>query len=223
MIVLFLLLPWALLLYSSAKTEYLVATRFFWLWPAQIIVLAALFTFISKNFRVPHVITLTGQIVIILLVVGNPLLLSRVEALSESGWSGVDSDEKKVVDYIAGEILSENRTSVSVGYQTLFYGWMPRQNVLDPRIKVGLEFDLLFRFLYGVTNMDRCAEGISPNDEYRVVQSAPSAIMAYPFAYDYAPKMRFEVASDDGFYVLKKFGPYLVLRRNIMKSQGSAP
>ena len=87
--VLFLLLPWAFLLYSSAKTEYLVATRFWWLWPVQVIVLAALFTFISKNFSVPYAITLTGQIVIILLVVGNPLLLSRVVALSESGWSEV--------------------------------------------------------------------------------------------------------------------------------------
>ena len=222
MMVLFLLVPWALLLYSSAKTEYLVATRFWWLWPSQVIVLAALFTFVPKNFSVPRAIILIGQIGIILLVVGNPLLLSRVVALSETGWSGVNSDEKKVVDYIAGQSLSENGTRVSVGYQTLFYGWMPRQNVLDPRIKVGLEFDLLFKFLHGVTNIDRCAEGISPNDEYRVVQSAPSATMAYPFAHDHPPKMRFEVPSDDSFYLLKKFGPYLVLRRNTVRFPSAA-
>ena len=87
-----------------------------------------------------------------------------------------------------------------------------------------LGWSLIFysRFLHGVTNIDRCAEGISPNDEYRVVQSAPSATMAYPFAHDHPPKMRFEVPSDDSFYLLKKFGPYLVLRRNTVRFPSGA-
>jgi hypothetical protein len=224
LMVLFLLIPWGLLLYSSVQTEYLVATRFWWLWPGQVIVLAALVTFIPDRLRAPRALAWTGQIMLVLLLIGNPLLLSKIESFSKTGWSGYDSDEKKVVDYVANDLLSEKRYLGSIGYQTLFYEWMPRQNVLDPRIKVGLEFDLLFRVLYNITNTDRCAEGVSPSDEYKIVQIAPSATMAYPFAYAPAPKARFEIPLDDSFYMLNKFGPYLVLKRNMfVKSPTERP
>ena len=46
------------------------------------------------------------------------------------------------------------------------------QHVFDRRMKVGMEFDLLFRFLHGLTNTDTCAEGFSAADEFRIVQTS---------------------------------------------------
>ena len=45
-----------------------------------------------------------------------------------------------------------------------------------------MEFDLLFRCLYGITNTDFCAEGFFAADEFRIVQSDP-LLLKYPFNY----------------------------------------
>jgi hypothetical protein len=136
------------------------------------------------------------------------------------GWSGTDSDEKKVVDFISGQIGNERNTA-AIGYQTFFYGWTRTHSALDPRVKVGMEFDLLLRMLNNVSNTDRCPEGLSPKDEFRVVQYSPSPTMAEPFAYAPAPRFLIDVATDDRFYLLRRIGPYAVLKRDIGTEQTS--
>jgi hypothetical protein len=211
-----LLIPWALLLYGTKDYFHLQETRYWWLWPAQIIVLAALVTDVALRLNTPPLITWIGQAAISAMILINPLMLERIETWTASGWSGGDSYEKRSVDYIAKLIHSNNRNNAAIGYNTFFYDWLSWQHVHDPRMKVGMEFDLLFRFLHGITNTDSCAEGFSAADEFRIVQTKPSSTLKYPFRYldQYDPDAYFYIPLDQNFTIIQQLGPYLVLKRN---------
>jgi len=200
-----------LLLYSTRNAGYLVETRFWWLWPAQIIFLAALVTDLASRWGVHRAVAWLGQAALLLLILANPLLIERTRSWAENGWSGHDSYEKKAVDYIAGRVIGEGRREASIGYGISVARYMPVQNILDPRMKVGMEFDLLFRFPYGICNKTRCAEGNSPNDEYRIVQTGPSSALGYPFHFvDGLRRKIFDLPAEEKFETIKRFGPYLV-------------
>ena len=83
---------------------------------------------------------------------------------------------------------------------------MARYHAIDPRYKVGAEFDALFKYRYGITNADACAEGVSATDQYRIVQTSPET------ARD-APTQFFDVQRDDSFHLLQRVGSYDVWTR----------
>ena len=211
-----LLIPWAFLLYSSKDYVILQETRYWWLWPAQIIVLAALVTDVARRLNTPRSITWIAQAAILAMIVINPLILERIETWTARGWSGGNLYEKQSVDYIAKLIHANNRNNAAIGYNTFFYDWLPGQHALDRRMKVGMEFDLLFRFLHGITNTDTCAEGFSAADEFRVVQTKPSSTLKYPFGYldEFDPDAYFYIPPDQNFIIIRRLGPYLVLKRS---------
>ncbi len=211
---LLLLIPWGLLLYATRNAGYLVETRFWWLWPAQIIFLAALVTDITSQLGVHRAVAWACQTIVVLLILANPLLIERTQSWIDDGWSGQDSDEKKAVDYIAGLVIDQGQREANIGYGVSFNRWVPIQHILDPRMKVGMEFDLLFRFPYGIRNKTSCAEGASADDDYRIVQTGPSPALRYPFNYfDRLPRTRFGLPAEDDFETVKRFGPYLVQAR----------
>jgi hypothetical protein len=86
---------------------------------------------------------------------------------------------------------------------------------MEPRYKVGAALDLYLRDRYGITNVDRCAEGISPIDEYRIVQTVPTpSQIESNFSH-------FDVPSESGFRVVNEFGIYqLAERTNSAASSG---
>ena len=209
-----LLIPWAFLLYGLKDAVMLQETRCWWLWPAQIIVLAALVTDVPVRLKTPPFVTWIAQAAISAMILINPLILERIKSWTASGWSGSDSYEKQSVDYIAKLILSDNRNNAAIGYNTFFYDWSLWQHVFDRRMKVGMEFDLLFRFLHGLTNTDSCAEGFSAADEFRIVQTKPTSTLRMPFNFGLEPDAYFYMPPNQDFTVIKQLGPYLVLKRN---------
>jgi hypothetical protein len=114
------------------------------------------------------------------------------------------------VDYIAEQLHGLGKSHAAIGYQTLYMAlpafnfFMAEFNIVDARYKVGADFDLLFTFRHDIANTNQCAEGISPDDEYRIVQS--SAIWTTP---KYAG-----LSLDSRFQLLQQFGPYQVFKRN---------
>jgi len=110
-----------------------------------------------------------------------------VEAWRSTGWTGPDAEQVQVVDYLVSRL--EGRNQAAIGYQIFVKGFMAMFNVADPRYQVGADFDLLLRHRYGVSNTNHCAEGVSPDDEFRIVQISPSSadperkeIFAFPLA-----------------------------------------
>jgi hypothetical protein len=64
----------------------------------------------------------------------------------------------------------------------------------------------MLRYRHGIVNTDRCAEGIAPADEYRIVQRRPKRGPDEPRHYFVAPM-------DQRFRLLRRFELYDVFKR----------
>jgi hypothetical protein len=201
--VLSLAAPWLLLLMVAEPGR---PERFFWLWPLQAIALVAFVTNVAPSVRLPGLTIWIGQMILIgaLLI---PALQSHLAPWLRDGWAGSDAKEVQVVDYVGNQLHADGRQQAAIGYQIFLYEFMPKYNILNRQYKVGAEFDFLFKHWDGIANTDQCAEGVSPNDEYRIVQTRR-------IGDESAPSELFDVPLAKGFHLLQSFDSYQVFKRN---------
>jgi hypothetical protein len=196
------LLPWLILL---AVAEPGLPVRFFWLWSLLAIWLAAFFTqVLAPRLRI-GLGAAVGVLVVGSLLV-NPLV-GHLGSWLRDGWEGADPAEVVVVDAVASRLHAQGRTSAAIGYRPLIYAFMASYNIIDPDYRVGTEFDLLFQYRAGITNLNTCPEGISAADEYRIVQIEP---LPGPDA----PRDYFDVPVAQDFHTLAVFYRYHLLQRD---------
>jgi len=199
-----LITPWVVLLLITDTDRI---QRLWWLWPLQVLTFASVVTYLPLQLRLPRPLMWIGSLILVFLVAGNPLLLSRANAWSRDGWSGSDAEEIKIVDYAASLIRSERKDRAVIGYHTYMDPFMATFNGADRRYKVGAELDVLFKYRHGIINTDRCAEGVSADDEYRIVQTSRSAGIGT------TSKDHIDVPLDPRYHMLATFGPYQVFKR----------
>ncbi len=198
-----LLVPWLVL---AVVAEPGKPERFLWLWPLQVIVLVGFTTSVLPCWRQRRAMTSLAQLTLVLVLIANPIW-SRADAWLRTGWAGPDAEEVQVADYLGNQLRAEGKDQAAIGYQTFIYPFMARDNAIDDRYKVGAEFDALLKYRYGIANTDQCAEGLSPADEYRVVQDRPQT------GPD-APVQHFDVRLPASFRELGHVGSYTVFARN---------
>jgi hypothetical protein len=162
-----LAVPW-LLLFLVADGE----NRFWWLWPLQVIPLAASVTYVASRLALPFWLARLGAAALVLIVAANTVLLGRIDSWAHQGWSGQDAFEIQAVDRIARLMGETGQRQASIGYEVDIWRFMAESNVADSRYKVGADFDLLLKYRHGIVNQNRCAEGVSQGDTYRIVQIA---------------------------------------------------
>ncbi len=203
LLVISLVVPWFILVLVAelGKPE-----RFWWLWPLQVIFLTASLTYLLPRFRMPRPVVAIGQLAVTLVLVVNPLLLWRVGSWRMDGWAGKESEDVQVIDYVASQIRGDGKATAAIGYQLYIYPFMAKYHITNPIYKVGAEFEFLLKYRHGIVNTDQCAEGVSPVDEYRIVQTRRKRGDAEPRHY-------FEVPSDDRFRLLRRFDLYAVYKR----------
>ena len=97
-----LLIPWATLLVMVENVAHL--ERLLWLWPLQVIILAALVTYVAGRLQASRIVQWIGSLLLTLVLVLNPLLISRVKDWYNDGWSGSDADQVRVVQYVADRL-----------------------------------------------------------------------------------------------------------------------
>jgi hypothetical protein len=135
------------------------------------------------------------------------LLVSRLHDWVRNGWSGEDADEIQVTNVAATLVeSSEKRDHVSIGYEVNMRRFMATDQIIDPRYKVGADFDLLLRYRHGIANLNGCAEGVHANDEYRIVQVSRDDISGRTD--------RIESRRDDVFEMIRQAGVYQLLERH---------
>jgi hypothetical protein len=202
LVVLALVTPW-LVLFAAAEPG--VPERFLWLLPLQVLVLAAFFTVLLPRLGVPRLAARLAQALLVFAFLWNSFLISRVDAWRADGWSGHDAAEVRVVDYIASDIDKEGRDRASIGYQLFVYPFMVNYHSVSSYYKVGTQFDVLFKYQHGIENTDRCAEGVSPGDDYRIVQTRPMKVQEAPINY-------FKVPLENRFKLVREIGTYRILK-----------
>jgi hypothetical protein len=153
----------------------------------------------------------------------HPWVVSPVRAWAGSGWSGPKTNDLRALDYIASQVHSEGRSTVAVGYQVFIVQFMAAMNIVDSRYKVGADLDLFLKYRHGISNVSQCAEGISPTDEYRIVQVARNEVDAgdRPVSWDpiggevktHNLDEYFSVPLDPEFVLVRQFGDFRVYRR----------
>lgn len=167
-----LLTPWlALWLLTDAGR----ADRFWWLWPLQAIFLAAFFTEIFEKVIRSKKLAIACQLIMLLLIVTQPHIMQKIEAWQHDGWSSRDHERVQVSDWLARQFHAKGVSQAAIGYQILMYGWEPVFHRHDQQYKVGADFDFYLKRKHGIINTNRCAEGIAPFDEYRIVQTSRTA------------------------------------------------
>jgi hypothetical protein len=207
-----LLVPWIILLIVAEPGK---PERFWWLWPLQIVFLAALVTNVLSRVRRAWPITSFVFGFIALALLCNPLALSRVNSWIEKGWSGAEAAEIEAVDFIADQLRAEGKNYGPIGYQVYIYPFMAEYNIANPQYKVGADFDLLLKYRHGITNTNTCAEGISSQDEYRIVQSEPRQEAWRPRDY-------FDVPHEPSFRLVRQFDLYQIFKHTHGAPAGGA-
>ena len=196
-----LAVPW-LVLFLVADYE----RRFWWIWPLQAIALAAAVAYLPMRLKLLPRVAWVGSVVVVLMVAANPLLASRIDDWVRHGWSGEDADEIRVVDAAAALVRSSGeRDQSSIGYEVSVRRFVATDHIIDRRYRVGADFDLLLRHRHGISNANRCAEGVEPNDAYRIVQVAPGD--------NIGRTDRIESRRNAPFEMTGQFGAYQMLRR----------
>ncbi len=203
-LVLSLVIPWCINLLLVENASHL--ERFWWLWPLQVVFLASFLSLLTE-LGWPKWVVLLISFLLVMIVAANPLLLERANSWRREGWTGHDSEEIRVVDYTAQRIKATGRDSVAIGYDIDMERFNLFFNVTDRHYKVGGLLDLLLEYRHGITNTDRCAEGISAEDEYRIVQKPTNGIDKNS-DWD-----RVQVPSDRRFQPIQDFTSYQVDER----------
>jgi len=203
MLVFCLLVPWFILLLFSEPGK---PERFIWLWPIQVLFLTAFFTNVLPRLGTPRIFVGAGVVALVLLIVANSFLLDRSSSWLRTGWAGSDATEVSAVDAISSRIKAEGTDRAGIGYQMFIYPFMAEYNITNPVYKVGAELDLIFLFKDGILNTDRCAEGLSPQDKYRIVETQPKPP-------DWSPKQYFSVGMDESYHLVGQYGTYQVYER----------
>jgi hypothetical protein len=195
--------PWSMLviLAEPGKPE-----RFWWVWPIQVIFLAAAVAYVLPRLPVPRPLVGAAQLLLAAGLLINSTLVGRFGSWRADGWAGRDPEEVRVVDYVAQQVRADGKSEAAVGYQLFIYPFMAEYHVTNPIYRAGAELELMLRYRHDIANTDRCAEGISPTDEYRIVQRRPTQGLE-------APRHYFDVPMDKGFRLLRRFGLYDVFKR----------
>jgi hypothetical protein len=195
--------PWLVMLMIA---EHGTDNRFWWLWSVQVIPIAAAVTYIPERLGWPRITAWLASIAVLTMLLTYPELGLRLQAWSGSGWSGPRANDVEALDYVADQMKVDGKKTTAIGYQIFFQNYMAVSHVVDPRYKVGGELDLFLRDRFGITNLDKCAEGVSSEDEYRIVQLTPRLTQTRSFLQS------LDIPLDPRYRPIQQFGPYQVLK-----------
>jgi hypothetical protein len=132
--------------------------------------------------------------------------------MDENGLVGPTAPQVQAVGFLANRLSSEARNTAAIGYQIFVFGFMAKSNIIDPRYKVGAQWDMLFKYRHGILNSDQCAEGVSPKDEYRIVQTRPRQVLPQDF-FDQRAEEYVDIELDSSFQLVRQFGRYQIFER----------
>jgi hypothetical protein len=177
-----------------------------------VVVLAAAVTYLPAQFKLSRPIAATGQVFLTLLLLLHPWVLSPAQSWMKMGWFGPTAPQVQAVDFLANRLSSEGRNTAAIGYQIFVYGFMAKSNIIDPRYKVGAQWDMLFKYRHGILNSDQCAEGVSSKDEYRIVQTRPRQVLPQDFFNERAEEY-VDIQLDGSFQLVRQFGRYQIFKR----------
>lgn len=158
-----LVVPWMVLLLTTASGRHTL-----FLWPLQVAFIAFWATDVLGRPHRSRLLLHATHAGLVCLAVATPSVFARLADWQTAGWSGRDPDSIRIVDGLAGALGREGRTDAHIGYIRAGNPIDAAYHAVDARYKAGMEFDYVLEQRSGIRNLDRCPEGVSPADEYRI-------------------------------------------------------
>ena len=194
------LVPWLVLVLVADEER-----RFWWLWPLQMILLAVAVTYLPMRAWGFRLGAWVASVLVLLLVANNLVTVARLGDWARNGWSGQDASAVQAIAAAAALVgPSAPDSRVPIGYQINFRRFVPIDNIIDSRYKVGADLDMLLLYRHGITNTDRCAEGFATTDALRIEQVATDNAGRNDRIYS---------PNREPFQLIRQFGVYRLLRR----------
>lgn len=191
------IVPWIILLLIA---EWGRQDRLMGLWPLQAIVLPFAAAGLAE-WAIPSArgARRAAELLVVIIVLGNGLVVSRVGGWRADGWEGADGIEVQATDYVASLVRSKGDNRAAIGFR-MFEDTPPAppMNAVDHRWRYGSDFDVMLEHRNGITNLDRCGESLSAQDRYRIVAAHPPS-PEYTYYFD---------VPDPALRLLKHFGNY---------------
>jgi hypothetical protein len=167
-----LLIPWLLLLLLPEADAALAGRRFWWLWPLQIAAAIGALSIVLR--RVPEAIHV-GAVVLFSLAVASGAANRVVDSRTKHGFPGMDAELWSACHSLA---FNSKTDRVRVSYVVEVWGHAFMFRVIDPRYKIGMEWDWLLRYDFGMRNEINCPEGVSAGADWEVVEHTAPASFA---------------------------------------------
>ena len=153
---------------SSEFTPY----RFWLFWPVLVVVLAGtVWSWLALVGKTWNGIKRVVSVTIVALLLFNPAVIAVSKDWIANGWKS-ETPEAKALQSLAAIMQIGGARATTVGYIMPFEKFMAYYNVLDVRYKVGLPYDWYLQSAFGIRNTRMTPEGISNDDQYRLVDNA---------------------------------------------------
>jgi len=157
-----LVVPWILLLLLPEGGADLAGRRFWWLWPLQAVgAVGALLHYFRWVWWCGR---LAAALVLFTLFSGAGA--ARIVDWWKHGFGGADSARWLICQRIADEVAPLQ--TARVGYSVEVWAHAFKFRPFDRRYKIGLEWDWLLRYDFGVRNEIDCPEGVSDAADFEV-------------------------------------------------------
>ena len=88
----------------------------------------------------------------------------------ETSFAGADAPSWSILQALAADAQQRHLPAVRVSHSIHLWAHAFKFHPLDPRYRVGMEFDLVLRDDFGLPNAAKCPEGVCRNADYVVEQ-----------------------------------------------------
>ncbi len=185
--------------------------RFYWLSAGLFSLLAVAFWQYFQGLRRGRMLyLLTGLVLVVTCAVsswdsGRPRAFYLSLAADGSQHPAYD-----VMEFLRQDMEANGLRGASIGYDISFPLWIiSHREIYGKDYKVGWDYDLVLQQRYGITNSNRLPEGVSPGDDYRIVELDRSVSpYNWPNYFDLSGYPRMEIRKVwDRYALLKKVSP----------------
>lgn len=163
-----LLAPWGLMLLLVLRESSDPNRRFWWLWLLQVYFVAFSVFWILPRLPLRRFIALAAQATMVLAILPWSTFKATISDMRRSGYAG-SGERTAAVDSVAATLQPQGRTTARIGYELAVPFWQ-RSKDGHFTLKVGNDYDLVFRRRHGIDNLDDADVGFAPDDEFRIVE-----------------------------------------------------
>jgi hypothetical protein len=160
------LVPFAVLVVVSETAR---ADRFWWMWPAQLIVVVITVGFFSQQTRWPRAVFVGLSALLLIMMINVGFYQAKVGDWLANGYAGKSTGQVEAVDFLGAAARARDSSTMTIGYQ-LQWPHFTSETTVDPSYRTGTWFDFLLLTRQGIHNLNETVEGLTSSDEFRVIE-----------------------------------------------------